>query len=212
MDTYLVDKSVQNVWELPYCIEASCESSLLNTHQAFSVLADLVYMLMTLATTLQDMSYVYPHKDLIVCLCWIIWLWKCQIEVEIYVNNPLEITTHRFQMELESNCHAKNLTLQLWEQILITASILPSESQCQEVSSWQLRDVKIVECSQISQIVHMLLLQISLHHRSIRLPAPIVAEKSEVHIPVDLSLLWLQKHPVCYFAAVQILYVYRLTV
>ncbi len=191
MDTYLVDKSVQNVWELPYCIEASCESSLLNTHQAFSVLADLVYMLMTLATTLQDMSYVYPHKDLIVCLCWTIWLWKCQIEVEIYVNNPLEITTHRFQMELESNCHAKNLTLQLWEQ---------------------LRDVKIVECSQISQIVHMLLLQISLHHRSIRLPAPIVAEKSEVHIPVDLSLLWLQKHPVCYFAAVQILYVYRLTV
>jgi hypothetical protein len=72
---------------------------------------------------------------------------------------------------------------------LITASILLSESQCQEVSSSQLRDIKIVECSQISQIVHMLLLQISLHHRSIRLPAPIVAEKSEVHIPVDLSLL-----------------------
>jgi hypothetical protein len=33
------------------------------------VLADLVYMLMKLATTLQDMSYVYPHKDLFVCLC-----------------------------------------------------------------------------------------------------------------------------------------------
>jgi hypothetical protein len=117
VDTYLLDKSVQNVWERPYCIEASCESSLLKTHQASSVLADLVYMLMKLATTLQGMSYVYPHKDLFVCLCWTIWLWKCQIEVEIYVHNPLEITTHRFQMELESNCHAKNLTLQLWEQI-----------------------------------------------------------------------------------------------